>query len=240
MTAFYPNPSLRAASVINSVFEISEAVLPLQSVCDLYSQLLIIRQSMMRPPIMALQYIEATVHYLTLAFGGNILSFTGPDGNDMVAFHILVSRAAMQFARDLFLKVFFNDQATQSASIVQRTKNCLTELVATLVDKGAVYTQWALLLRTALVAHDMLVQGAVTKDQLCLLKGHSRDYLACFPDDCDHAAYLPLMHWTQWIKDTLMIDPRTQRLASQVTGTEIMQEAHDGGAGCVGHAGAAL
>ena len=136
MTEFYADPSRQGASVINSIFEISRAVLPLQSVCDLYSQLYTIRQVMMIPPLMALQYIEATVHYLTLAFGGDILSFTGPDGNEKVAFHTLVSRAAMQFDRHIFLEVLFNDQATQNASTVHRTKDCLTELVATLVDKG--------------------------------------------------------------------------------------------------------
>ena len=83
----------------------------------------------------------------------------------------------------------------------------------------------------------MLVQGAVTKDHLRLLESHSRDYLACFSDDCDHDVFLPLINWTERIKNLLMFEPRTQRLAAQVTGTEIMQEAMVGARAVLGTLG---
>jgi len=195
-----------------------------ENICDFFSQPLDALLVDLRDftPEMMLEYIEALLDFADRARAGE--RFVADDGSALDPLEISKSLSAVGFFAECSLKFLVTRVRTQSPANLLRAGDCLSDITSHLLVLGGEYVKLGLLLRTVHVAHDVLMEGAVTIGHLRTLESHCRDSLTAFEDPADHEVFIPLLIWTQTVKGMLMIDASRQFLASAVTGKEVLEE----------------
>lgn len=183
---------------------------------------------------MTLEQIESILELADWARAGE--QFVADDGTLLDPVAISKSSSALGFYVECFMKFLVTDVRTQSPEKLLRANDCLSDITSHLLALVGNYVKLGLLLRTVHVAHDALMEGAVTIGHLRTLESRCRDFLTAFEDPEDHEVCIPLLMWTQTVKDILMIDPSRQFLASAVAGEAVMEEMMRGAQGTLKHA----